>query len=560
MSRRHPVLASLALVGVTAVVAASSMPAAYAAEDEPVVTNRETVQAYLDATGDVKVARIYDQLAAFGNGTITVENPVSGKGLRNLNGFGRVDVEDGRAVQKLEVDGEARLRTLSDFEGDLPVDVIVAYSLNGKSVKPSDIVGKSGLVEVHYTVKNVTGEMREVTYTNGAGETVNESVEVPIPLVGSLSTTLPSSFTDVQSDEAAVAGDGRGGTKLSFTMTLFPPIGSDTIEFGYAAQVEDAELPPAAVSIVPVQPLQSPSFKGGAESYKGGAESGAELTAGATEIDANLLKLRDGAAELLSGLILLSDGASELSGGLNDEAAPGSEELADGADQAADGADELSDGLNGKAAPGAQTLAGGAALLNQKLGTFQQGLGQLYTGVSSLPSNPDYQRLLAGIRALNDGLGAPDKAGTVRFGLAQLQAGIKGSALPGLEATRAGVERLRVKIEEAIPDVADLGKLATDATSNLKKVAVMDGCLNADGSDGPEKSSEKCVAVLSSLNNAGTLSVAIDHDPIPGQLPDGGLKQQLTAAEYALNGHGPVSRTGSRRHSVRHDLAHRWAG
>ena len=169
MSRRHPILASLAVVGVTAVVATCIMPAAYAAEGEPVITNRETVQAYLDATGDLKVARIYDQLAAFGNGTVTVENPVSGKGLRNLNGFGGVDVEDGNAMQKLEVDGEARLRTLSDFEGDLPVDVIVAYSLNGKSVKPSDIVGKSGLVEVHYTVKNVTGEMREITYTNGAG-------------------------------------------------------------------------------------------------------------------------------------------------------------------------------------------------------------------------------------------------------------------------------------------------------------------------------------------------------------------------------------------------------
>ncbi len=496
MSRRHPLFASLALVGVTAVVATFSMPAAYAADGEPVVTNRETVQAYLDATGDVKVARIYDQLAAFGNGTVTVENPVSSKGLRNLNGFGGVDVEDGRAVQKLEVDGEARLRTLSDFEGDLPVDVIVAYSLNGKSVKPSDIVGKSGLVEVRYTVKNVTGEMREITYTNGAGETVNESVEVPIPLVGSLSTTLPSSFTDVRSDEAAVAGDGRGGTKLSFTMTLFPPIGSDTIEFAYAAQVEDAELPPASVSIVPVQPLQSPSFKGGAESYKGGAESGAELTAGATEIDANLLKLRDGAAELLAGLVQLKAGADQLGAGLQGEAAPGAEELSDGLGQAADGGADLRSGL-GQLEDGTTSLkegfksSAGKPDLVSGSNTLASGLAQISNGLTQLSGSSGLPKALAGLKQLQSGIdhpvgagGASDPGGLLQ-GLQQIAGGLSNpgcdpakptdpanpcgvkeglaglaSSTAGLPAAKGGVAQVKAGLDDALKAGGSIDTLA----------------------------------------------------------------------------------------------------
>ena len=90
-------------------------------------------------------------------------------------------------------------------------------------------------LEVTYTVKNVTGEPQEVTFDDGQGGTITKTVEEPIPMVGSLTTIAPPNFTDVTSDQANMAGDGKGGTKLSFTMTLFPPIGSDTAEFGYTA-------------------------------------------------------------------------------------------------------------------------------------------------------------------------------------------------------------------------------------------------------------------------------------------------------------------------------------
>jgi putative membrane protein len=396
-------------------LASAASPALAQSDGEPVVTNRETVQAFLTTDGEVDTARVYDQIDAYGTGEVTLENPVSTQGLRNLDGFGRPEVQDGVAVQTLDVDGEARLRTVSDFDGELPVTITPRYRLDGEVVDAGDLVGASGTVEVSYTVENVTGEPTEVTFTDGTGAEVTRTVDVPIPMVGQLVTVLPGTFTEVRSDEATVSGDGRGGTRLSFTMTLFPPIGSTTAEFAWTAQTSDGSLPPATVSVAPVRPLESPSFRGGAESYRGGAETGAELTDGATQIDTNLLRLRDGAAELLDGLVLLRNGADELRAGLQGEAAPGADQLAAGADQAAAGADELATGLDdldsgarrlaaglGEASAGGARLSAGATELYSGLNQLNSRVPALVSGVSQLDSGAD--QLAAGMAALNGGL------------------------------------------------------------------------------------------------------------------------------------------------------------
>ncbi|HZW45320.1 MAG TPA: hypothetical protein VFF32_13195, partial [Dermatophilaceae bacterium] len=260
-----------------------------------IITNTETIQAHLNADGSVQDARVYEQIALQGDGTVTFNNPVSTAKLRNLDGFGKFEVKDGSIVSTQTVNGDKRLRAVSDYDKKLPLTVAVTYKLDGKTVEARDVVGKSGLLEVHYTVANVTGKAQDVTFDDGTGKMITETQQVVIPMVGSLTTVLPSSFTDVRSGEASMAGDGSGRMKMTFTMTLFSPIATPTAEFGYSAQIKDGVIPPANISSLPVNPLESPSFKGGAASYKGGADSGITLTAGAAEIDANVLKLRDGA-------------------------------------------------------------------------------------------------------------------------------------------------------------------------------------------------------------------------------------------------------------------------
>ena len=302
MSTR-PVLsraAAAAGAGALTLVAVSG-PAAAATGDDVSVVNTETVQAYTDASGEVESQRIYEQLHFTGTGPASVENPAVLEGLRNLDGFGGFDTKDGEQFVEVEVDGTENVRTVSDYEGDLPLDIAVSYTLDGKRVEPADLVGATGDLEVEYTVENVTGRIQTVSFDDGTGETATEDVEVSVPMVGSLTTVLPESFRDVASDQANMAGDGRGSTKMSFTMTLVPPVGADTVTFGYSAAITDAVLPRATVTALPVNPMKNPNLKTAGESYAAGAATGSELTDGASTIDSNLLLLRDGSSDLLSG-------------------------------------------------------------------------------------------------------------------------------------------------------------------------------------------------------------------------------------------------------------------
>ncbi len=451
-----PVTLGIALAPLTmAAPVAATVPASSGSVE---VSNTETVQAFLDATGKVTTARIYDQVAMQGKGTVELRNPVSMEGLRNLDSFGGFETKDGAIVGTYTVDGQKRLRAVSDYTKKLPLSVSVSYLLDGKEVKPGDVVGKSGLLQVQYTVKNLTGEKQvvKVPGVEGTGAEVSESVV--IPMVGSLTTTLPSNFTDVSSNEANMAGDGRGGTKMSYTMTLFGPIGQPEATFGYTAKITDGVVPRASISVLPVNPLASPSFKGGAASYKSGAESGRTLRDGAIEIDSNLLALRDGAGQLLAGLIKLRDGATKLEGGLVGSAAPGAQQLAAGAGTLADGTNQvdtgagaLADGLS-QAGDSAPALIDGLQQVQDGLGQVDDGLAQLYGGIGQLPPKAQplhdgIAQLRAGVTALLAGVGqAKDgvdqsKGGVdnAKDGLDQIKGGLDGAVSTGIPALQKGV-------------------------------------------------------------------------------------------------------------------------
>ncbi len=565
MSPRQRLAFRLALAGAAtpAAILLAGGPALAAAD--VTVSNTETIQAHLDASGKVQDKRVYEQLAFTGKGSVDVSNPVSDKGLRNLDGFGGYDVKAGKLVTKVNVDGEKRLRTVSDFTKDLPLDVQITYTLDGRQVKPGDVVGKSGVLEVRYKISNTTGKSGSVSYDDGTGKQVTKDEQVVIPMVGSLSTTLPSSFTDVQSEQANIAGDGRGGTKLSFTMTLFPPIGSDTAEFGYKARIRDGVVPAASISALPVNPLESPSFKGGAESYSGGASTGAQLTDGAIQIDENLLKLRDGASTLLAGLIRLKDGANQLNAGLAGEAAPGAAKLADGAGQlkagtgalakgagdAAAGAGKLAAGT-GDLSAGSNDLADGSSDLAVGADDLAGGLGQIVAGIDALPSDlqqdPDFQRLKGALLSIQKGIGSSNDTSqtTLLGGLNLLQYGMRsplGTANCDSSASTSataddcgaadGAELVAGRLKAASDDGGKIDQLIAYAVGAYDYIAA-----TSAGTCAPRTGTLPPVSSLASANPgcAAAAASAFGYGATPGtpNFPDGGLKVQTAFAAGSL--------------------------
>jgi putative membrane protein len=432
------------LIAVLGVVAAFGvMPGsalAQGADSSDVTTvNTETIQTYLDADGKIDSSRIYEQLTAVGDGKVTVDNPVDSDGLRNLDGFGGLDAKNGVLQQQFDVNGVARGRTVSNFDSSkLPISVDVSYLLDGRSVSADDLVGATGDVKVTYTVKNLTSKKVPLTFADGAGGTKTEPADVPIPIVGTVVFDLPDNFSDVRSRAASMGGDGHGGTQMEYLLTMFPPIGSTTVSFGYTAHLTDGVVPPVSFTAVPVDPLTNPTFASAAGSYQSGATTGSKLASGATKINTNLLRLRDGAGQLLDGLIKLTNGAHQLDAGLSGQAAPGAKRLADGSMQLNSGLAKIDDG--------AGRLATGAHQANDGGRKLAAGLAKLHDALVHLPNtlqhNQKYQLLLGALTSIANGVGSlddPPTAHTILGGLNAIQQGLEvGSGNDCIKSAQGG--------------------------------------------------------------------------------------------------------------------------
>ena len=303
-----------------------------------------------------------------------------------------------------------------------------------------------------YTIKNTTAEPTEITYPDGHGQDVTESVDLVTPYVGQLQVTVPGSFKRIATDDdrADQAGDGHGGRLLAWTMVLFEPIGQTVQRFGYTADVTDVVVPPAHMQILPVSPGNHPELKFGQDGFSSGAQSGRDVTDAGVQIDDNLLKLQAGATKLLDGLTQLQSGSATLAAGLSsgaDAAIPGSEKLAAGTQVAADGATQVADGAD-QVAAGNADLADGLNQLASGAGQLSAGADQLSTGFNDPTTESD---LTDGSQALAAALGL------ISDGLKQLN-----NAQTGLPAARAGAVALQTamntrsspRIETSDPDTA----------------------------------------------------------------------------------------------------------
>jgi len=416
-TRRRAGLISGACVAAGFLVLAAAGPALTATNSAPTTTIRKSVQTLMDPDGTVQATRVYTQIQSTGAGQVSFTDSTSGS-LRNLNGFGIPPVSGSKATFDFNVDGLMNQRTLQDYvKTDLPIKVKVDATLDGQPVSANDLVGKSGLLKMTYTITNDTAVDQEITWKDGNGATQSKTVPVPIPYVGSFTTVLSDAYANIVAPGASMGGTGRNSTQLSYNLLLYKPLGDTTATVTYEANITNADIPGVDMTFLPAGPAENPSTKSLQDQIKGGAETGVQLTGAGSKIDENLLKLAAGAGKLNEGLAQLYSGSQTLSSGLNDTAVPGANKLAIGAKQ-------LATGLNNTAVPGAKKLAAGSAQV-------AAGMKQLKAGLADLPAtvadNPDFATLMDGFDAVIAGLGSPSdspSAGTVMGGLNGIGGGL----------------------------------------------------------------------------------------------------------------------------------------
>ncbi|MEX1178439.1 MAG: hypothetical protein WEB09_08245 [Nitriliruptor sp.] len=417
------------LVVLGALAVATSMPAAAQSGRPQSVTQRQSILTELSPTGEAGTSRVFTQLSVTGDGPVTVALPnQSTSGLRSLDGFGGPDVDGDQVVHSFDASDEdgARARTVADNTAELPVSVSAVYRLDGEEVEPGDLAGEDGEVSVEYTVRNLTAEPRDIVSFDAENNKTVETMDIAVPMVGSLALTLPPNFANIEAPGAVTAGDGRGNTVVNYSLLLFAPLGSEEQTVTWTADAVDTAIPTTSIQVLPVDDRSFGSLSSTADAYKGASKSLSDLGNGALIINSNLQLLGAGASELLAGLNQLADGANELNAGLAGRAAPGARQLSDGLSQARAGGGELSTGLG--------ELALGANRLSDGLGAARDGGARLQAGIAGLPS-----RVESGIdTALGDTLAntvLPKLAGNLETGLQQnLDEALRGQLSPQLIA------------------------------------------------------------------------------------------------------------------------------
>lgn len=311
----------------------------------------ESVYVLAQTDGSVRKIIVSDWLRNGTNaGTITDQSELTA--VENVKGD-ETYTENGKA-RIWNADGGDIYYT-GNIEKELPVDMEVTYTLDGKPVTSAELVGKSGHVTIRYS------------YTNKQFENVtidgkSERIYVPFAMLTGMLVDSET-FRNVEVTNGKILNDGDHTAVVGIA---FPglqenlALDSDTLDipsaFTVSADVTDFHLT-NTVTIAAnglfsqINPEKLDSMDGLSTSLDQLNDAMTQLMDGSSQLYDGLCTLLDKSNELIAGIDALAEGAEQLKAG--------STSLENGAFTLSDGAKNLSYGL-GQIARNSDTLNGGA--------------------------------------------------------------------------------------------------------------------------------------------------------------------------------------------------------
>lgn len=252
---------------------------------------------------------------------------------------------------------------------DIPVDLSVSYYLDGESISPKNLAGKSGRVTMRFDYDN-----KQYEYVSIDGK----KTKIYVPFVMLTGMILDNEkFSNVTVNNGKVINDGNHTVVAGYAVPGLEEdldLKSDEIEFpNYVeikADVKDFKLS-TTMTLATNDVFNDIDFSKSDEKID--------------ELDKKLTKLTDATDKLI-------DGSSKLYNGINtllnksDSLVSGVKSLVKGAKQLQGGASKLDKGAS-KLKSGASKLDKGAGSLKLGINTLQNGVAQLTEGLSTLSSN-----------------------------------------------------------------------------------------------------------------------------------------------------------------------------
>jgi X-X-X-Leu-X-X-Gly heptad repeat protein len=329
----------------------------YSAKDEVVYGN-------LDAAGGVKDMYVVNTFRVTEPGMITDYGNYTN--VRNLTDLSELKLNDAKSVQLDADKGEFYYQGELKNE-KLPWDISITYLLDGKKMKPEELAGKEGSLEIRL----------ETTASKNADPLFIENYLMQMSL-----TFDPEKFSDIQAPEGTKANAGKD-QQISFTV-----LPDQEEVFIVTAEGSGMEMDPIEISAIPANlSIDSPDLS----DMTGGMNSLADAIQG---VHSGVVALNDGISEWRAGAAELGSGSTEYKNGIN-ELNQSSGELVNGSASIRDALNEISGSLQGDI--DVPDLSG--------IEELPEGLRALASGLSE--SSADFDELKENYGAL---IGALDEA------------------------------------------------------------------------------------------------------------------------------------------------------
>jgi len=386
-----------------AAVLSAAVPGKAAGKDE-------TVYIIADAAGQPEQVIVSDWLKN-PKGYSALEDETALSDVENVKGSGALSVQNG--VQIWDAQGEdVYYQSVTDQA--LPVSVAVTYTLDGRTVSPSELAGKSGRLVIRFDYEN---HLRETVAVGGERETLH------VPFAAVTAAILDSdTFTNVEVVNGRLVNDGGATAVVGLA---FPGLAEDLdlkdgqlelpdyLEIrGDAKEFEMA----GAVTVVTSEPFSQLD-----------AEDLEDLAGG--DLSGSLDKMTDAMDQLL-------DGSSQLCDGLD--------ALLEGTNALSDGVDQLAGGLSALSANSAALTDGSRQVFQSLLDTANQQLDAAGLDLPELTVE-NYSQVLAGA------LSAMDEAGVTQTARQQVEETVRGQTDAVRQAVAAAVEQeVSAQVQEAL--------------------------------------------------------------------------------------------------------------
>lgn len=401
----------------------------------------ETVYVDSDANGTTREIIVSDWLKN-PDGEATISDRTGLTDIVNVKGK-ETYTEDGNGNITWDAEG-ADIYYQGHTDEALPIDVKVSYTLDGVSISPEDLAGKSGDVTIRFD------------YTNNSKQTVSVDdkeydVYTPFAVVSGLMLDADK-FSNVDVTGGKVISDADN----YIVMGLALPGLKDSLDLDEKA-LEDLDIDTDEVGIPDHFEISA---------HTTDFELGMTMTMASSDMTSSLglddISDTDVADRVKADVDELNDGALSLVDGTG-KVADGTQALKDGAGQVKDGALALKDGA-GKLNDGARTLYEGAGRLNSGAGELYDGTKELNNGTDALYSGiVDYTD---GAARISDGASSlANGAEKLKAGSSQLRKGFTDNDIAGnSKKLAAGASQVSAGVDQLIAALSGLGSTRQELT------------------------------------------------------------------------------------------------